>query len=240
MAQWPGGLRRISGGPLHPWPCDARSHGIRRATHDRRHQRDHPLRGSTDADGDELEYLWTWEIEGTVFDANGVSPIIELPAGLHTIELTVDDGVEISEPNWCVIEVIEGIEVDLRVMPRVINRKSRMTRILAVVQLPAGFDADDTDGSFLLYPGQIEPRFHRLMTVDGSQKLFMVFDKSELMAAVGANGPVVLEIEAQLISGQCLYGSDRIKIIRRGRGSREQTVRRKGTSSRRNRVKKYR
>ncbi len=196
--------------------------------------------GSTDADGDELEYLWTWEIEGTVFDANGVSPIIELPVGLHTIELTVDDGVEVSEPNSCVIEVIEGIEVDLRVMPRVINRKSRMTRILAVVQLPAGFDGEDIDGSFWLYPGEIEPHFSHLMTVNGSQKLFMVFDKSELMAAVPDNGAVVLEIEAQLISGRCLYGSDRIRIIRRGRGPREQTGLRKGTRFRRNRVKKSR
>jgi len=196
--------------------------------------------GSTDADGDELEYLWTWEIEGTLFDANGVSPIIELPVGLHTINLGVDDGLEVSEPNSCVIEVIEGIEVDLRVMPRVINRKSRMTRILAVVQLPAGIDGDDIDGSFWLYPGEIEPRFRRLMTVNGSQKLFMVFDKSELMAAVPANGAVVLEIEAQLISGRCLYGSDRIRIIRRGQGPREQTGLRKGTRSRRNRVQNSR
>ncbi len=196
--------------------------------------------GSTDADGDELEYLWTWEIGGTLFDANGVSPIIELPAGLHTINLTVDDGVEVSEPNWCVIEVIEGIEVDLRVMPRVINRKSGMRRILAVVQLPADIDGDNIDGSFWLYPGEIEPHFSCLMTVNGSQKLFMVFDKSELMAAAGANGAVVLEIEGQLTSGQCLYGSDRIRIIRRGRGPREQTGLRKGKRFRRNRVKKSR
>ena len=196
--------------------------------------------GSTDADGDELEYLWTWETEGALFDANGVNPIIELPVGLHTIELTVDDGTEVSEPNSCVIEVIEGIEVDLRVMPRVINRKSRMRRFLAVVQLPAGIDGDDIDGSFWLYPGEIEPLFHRLMTVNDSQKLFMVFDKSELMAAVPGNGAVVLEIEAQLISGRCLYGSDRIRIIRRGRGPREQTGLRKGTRSRRNRVQNSR
>jgi len=195
---------------------------------------------STDADGDELTYWWTWEIEGAVFDANGVNPIIELPVGLHTINLSVDDGVEESEPNSCVIEVIEGIEVDLRVMPRVINRKSRMARILAVVQLPAGIGEGDIDGSFWLYPGEIEPRFRRLMTVNDSQKLFMVFDKSELMAAVPGNGAVVLEIEAQLISGRCLYGSDRIRIIRRRQGPTEQTGLRKGTRSRRNRVKRYR
>jgi hypothetical protein len=116
-----------------------------------------------------------------------------------------------------------------------------MKRILAVVQLPAGFDGDDIDGSFLLYPGGIEPSFSRLMTVGGSQKLFMVFDKSLLLAAVGANGAVELEIEGQLISGQCLYGSDRIKINRRGRGPREQTgLRRKGTPSNFNRIQNFR
>ena len=196
--------------------------------------------GSTDADGDELTHLWTWTIDANEMTATGVDPNIMLPVGLHTIELTVDDGVEVSEPNWCVIEVIEGIEVDLRVMPRVINRKSRMKRILAVVQLPGGIDGDDIDGSFWLYPGQIEPQFSRLMTVNGSQKLFMVFDKSLLLAAVGTNGAVELEIEAQLISGRCLYGSDRIKIIRRGQGPKDQTGLRKGTGFRRNRVKKSR
>ena len=196
--------------------------------------------GSTDTDGDELDYLWTWEIEGALFDANGVSPIIELPVGLHTIELTVDDGLDASEPNSCVIEVIEGIEVDLRVMPRVINRKSHMKGILAVIQLPAGIDGDDIDGSFWLYPGEIEPSFSRLMTVNGSQKLFMVFDKSLLLAAVPGNGAVVLEIEAQLISGRCLYGSDRIRIIRRGQGPKEQTGQRKGTRFRPNRVQNSR
>jgi hypothetical protein len=196
--------------------------------------------GSADADGDELTYLCTWTIDANEMTATGVDPNIMLPVGLHTINLTVDDGVEISEPNSCVIEVIEGMEVDLQVLPRVINRKNRMTRFLAVVQLPAGIGEDDIDGSFWLYPGEIEPLFCRFITMNGSQKLFMVFDKSELMAAVPDNGPVVLEIEAQLISGRCLYGSDRIRIIRRGQGPREQTKRRERTRFRRNQVQNSR
>jgi len=36
---------------------------------------------SYDEDGDELTYRWSWEIDSNIYEANGVTPTIELPVG---------------------------------------------------------------------------------------------------------------------------------------------------------------
>ena len=50
-------------------------------------------------------------IDGNSCDANGVNPVIELPAGEQTIELIVNDGSVDSEPNEVVITVIGPMEL---------------------------------------------------------------------------------------------------------------------------------
>ncbi len=62
---------------------------------------------SYDEDDDQLTFLWTWEIDDQTYEANGVSPIIELPLGQHTIQLLVSDGIDDSEPNEVVITVLD-------------------------------------------------------------------------------------------------------------------------------------
>ena len=59
--------------------------------------------GSTDVDGDGLSYQWTW----TTGSADGMSPTIALPIGVHTIRLIVNDRTVDSEPDDVVIEVVD-------------------------------------------------------------------------------------------------------------------------------------
>jgi len=70
--------------------------------------------GSYDDDGDELTYYWSWEIDSNTYDANGVSPTIELPVGEHTIELVVNDGINDSEPNHTTVTVIPPVEASMK------------------------------------------------------------------------------------------------------------------------------
>jgi hypothetical protein len=59
---------------------------------------------SSDCDGDELTYAWTWD--GGL--ANGMSPTIELEGlGDHTITLIVNDGEHDSEPASMTITVVD-------------------------------------------------------------------------------------------------------------------------------------
>ncbi len=66
---------------------------------------------SYDDDGDELSYLWGWEIAGQLYEANSVNPTIELPLGQYLIELIVNDGTVDSEPNYVTVEVVGPMEL---------------------------------------------------------------------------------------------------------------------------------
>lgn len=61
---------------------------------------------SNDVVGNPLTYSWSWVIDGNVCEVNGVNPVIELPIGLHTIELIVSDGLLDSESDYVDVNVV--------------------------------------------------------------------------------------------------------------------------------------
>ena len=89
---------------------------------------------SNDPDGDELGY--TWLMDGEII-TTGVSPIIELPLGAHTITLIVNDGTEDSEPDVVVITVLDNT-------PPVISNVDA-DWLLAAVGQTVSFSADVVD-----------------------------------------------------------------------------------------------
>jgi murein DD-endopeptidase MepM/ murein hydrolase activator NlpD len=68
---------------------------------------------SNDPDGGELSYKWSL---GGQEIAAGVNPTVELPLGVHTIELVVNDGIEDSEPDEVVITVLDNTPPELTVL----------------------------------------------------------------------------------------------------------------------------
>jgi len=167
--------------------------------------------GSYDADGDELEYFW-FEADEQV--ATGVDPNVLLGVGEHIIELVVDDGSQSSEPNEVVITVIGPIEADVHIVPRVINRNTRMKRVMAIIRLPEGINRHDiSDEAFVLEPGGIEAIWQRVIGRDSYARVIASFDKSEVMAKLPNKGSVELAVIGKLESGQCIYGADTVRII---------------------------
>ncbi|MBU4264312.1 MAG: PKD domain-containing protein [Proteobacteria bacterium] len=72
--------------------------------------------GSSDPDGDQpLSYTWTWSVLGELKSASGMNPTIELPLGVHTITLVVDNGTMSSEPDSIIITVIDGTSPSISV-----------------------------------------------------------------------------------------------------------------------------
>lgn len=177
---------------------------------------------SNDIDGDQLSYYWSWMIDDQIYDANGVGPTIELPVGEHVIELIVNDGIEDSEPNEVVITVIEPIEADLYIAPRVINRDSRGRSVMAIMTLPKGIGKDDIDVDvvFTLLPGEIAAERQFVREDEEVVKVFALFSRSDLMDAVADNGRVELTVASRLKSGQCVYGADSVRIIKPRRSLR--------------------
>ncbi len=177
--------------------------------------------GSFDPDGDSLTYHWDWIIAGDTFNANGVSPVIELPVGKHIIRLTVDDGIDVSEPDEVLIDVIGPIESNLRIFPRVINRHSRMKTIAAMIHLPEDVPQNQINMSepIKLYPCDIEAvnqyiiSSRRWRATQGTS-IAAFFDKTDLIDAVGDNGKVELQVTGKLKSGRVFFGNSTISIKR--------------------------
>jgi hypothetical protein len=182
--------------------------------------------GSYDADGDELSYLWTWEIGEQVHNANMINPVIELGVGENERTLVVNDGLEDSEPNEVIVTVVGPVEVDVRVMPRVLNGKGRGRYVLAVMQLPDGIGRDDIDESygFVLEPGGIDATFWQVLESEGESIIFAMFDRARLIdategASTGKGGVsgVEVNVAGKLVFGEYIYGADVIRIIKPGK-----------------------
>jgi hypothetical protein len=183
--------------------------------------------GSSDEDGDELTYHWSWTIESNTYEAEGVNPTIELPAGEHTITLIVNDGWKDSEPNDVVITVVPPVQATLWMSPRVLNRQSQGRRVIANLRLPVSILPQDIDRNerLLLYPGQITASRQLVASEQGENTITVIvlgfFDRDEFVAAVGRGTVAQVTVVGRLTSGRYFYGSDRVRLI--GRSS-ERTV----------------
>jgi hypothetical protein len=177
--------------------------------------------GSYDDDNDTLTYKWSWTIDGNDYEANGVKPTIELPVGTHVISLIVNDGIVDSEPNEVVETIVPPIQANLWVVPKVLNCKSFLPKIMTTILLPKGITKDqiDTQQPLLLYPGAIKAdwkwigRDFDYKCRAWSTTIFAWFDKDELMSAIDGNGKVELAVVGQLKTGQYFFGTDDVSVI---------------------------
>jgi hypothetical protein len=174
---------------------------------------------SNDADGNALTYKWTWTIDANMYEANGVSPTIELPAGVHTIQLVVNDGHADSAPDDVNVTVVAPLEGNLKITPQTINRKSNQPDIRASIKLPGNITKNDVDISepLVLYPDGIKATSQKVLPAgNGSQELNEVvasFGKTALMNVVPTGGNIELKVAGKLKSGQYFYGRDTVRII---------------------------
>src|SRR5207249_9601146 len=113
---------------------------------------------SSDPDGDTLSFAWAWAIGANSYLSNGVSLTIELPVGVYTVQLMVNDGHLNSQPAAVKITVVAPLECNLKIAPSTINLRSNGQNILACIRFPEGFSgADaDSDASLQLSPGGIQ------------------------------------------------------------------------------------
>jgi len=177
--------------------------------------------GSCDADGDELDYYWSWIVDSNVFEANGVSPTVQLPVGEYEIELVVDDGVDESEPNYCTVTVVEPLHAKLSCRPWMLNTQSRRGIITAIVYMPAGITPDDIDANeplvFICDSGQVESTrqfvFERHKRGRPCTWVMASFNKDDCMDYL-SEGVNRIKVAGRLNSGRCYYGNSSIYVFK--------------------------
>ena len=171
--------------------------------------------GSNDPDGDELEYVWLQDGHEI---ARGVHPTVSLPVGNHIIELMVSDGLDESQSDELAVTVKEAIKAQAFVVPGIINRRSHVRFLYAVIRLPDGIKAEDIDPreSFVLFPGAIDDSLWRGMKQPkGRHTLLVAFDLQRFIKTLGQSGNVEVAIAGRLKSGPYLFATDNIRVIDR-------------------------
>jgi glucuronoarabinoxylan endo-1,4-beta-xylanase len=163
--------------------------------------------GSHDEDGDPLSYYWSWSIDSNDYEATGASPIIRLPAGVHTIELVVDDGIVESQPDYCTVNVIAPLETRLLCIPGALKEGKSQGVMFTKTWMPADINESDIDETVLpfMYPGRIECRRQFIITTRPNTPLhtfvWAAFNKSVCIGGLeqGMNEVIV---GGKLKSGQ--------------------------------------
>jgi hypothetical protein len=178
---------------------------------------------SYDDDNDVLDFYWSWIIGGDMrsmacatYEANGVNPTIKLPVGIHTIELVVDDGIDLSEPDYCTITVINAVRGKLMFSPKVLQIRSRGKWLIATLYLPPVIgEKVNTTIPLRLYPSGIEAKYQHFSKNRrfGCAPTIAIafFDKQQLINALGP-GRFNVSVVGEFLSGRFLFWSDTIKI----------------------------
>jgi len=178
-----------------------------------------PLDGSAsyDPDGDPLSYYWSWTLDGFPYQSNDVSPTIQLPVGQHTIYLVVYDGTDSSNPDQVVITVQEPqvpMEAALWIYPATIHRNGGYAYVIANATL-IGVQSNEVNLTVpvTLSPGNVEEIYQSASNEVGGCKVHVVFNKSDVTAAIPQNGLITLTVTGRLTSGQAFVGSAAVWIM---------------------------
>ena len=167
---------------------------------------------SDDLDGDKLSYLWSWAVDEIAYEANGVSPVIDLPTGVHEIQLVVNDGFVDSQPDYLTCNVIPPIKCNGTVNPKVLSGKGKKMQV--IIELPESIFPEDISDSKLW---TIEPmgiaaiKSSFASRKGGTDYLLVDFNKSEVINGLVA-GSSQIDIVGILENGRYIFYSDSIII----------------------------
>jgi hypothetical protein len=139
-----------------------------------------------------------------------------LPVGGHQNELVVDDGIELSEPDYCTATVIGPARAKLHCIPQVLKDNSRGW-IIAMLSMPEGVRRCDIDGDvpLVFFPGEVQARNFRIYQAHswGRTQTYIIawLDKSDCMdnLCTGFNN---VDIAGRFTSGRYFYGGSRLYV----------------------------
>jgi hypothetical protein len=166
--------------------------------------------GSSDSDGDALIYKW---YQGESLLAEGVNPTVSLPAGVHTITLIVNDGIEDSQADEMAVTVDGPVAARVKAVPCVLNLKSHDKYLWIMMDLPRGISMAQMDrkyGYFVL-PGQIRPSW--VGYVGGWCPKVMVRVEKDILRPYLHTGRMELTFYGRLKDGRYIGGCDKIQVI---------------------------
>jgi len=171
------------------------------------------LDGSASFDPEETPLTYEWYHLGRLVSTE-VKFRMELPLGEHTLTLIVSDGVNQSAPDEVRANVTTLAAVPAVISPSDLTR-SRPTSFLVMVSLPKGKRPSDVVRTepLLCFPGGLQATVQSVSSwLSGKTVVMARFNSAELMAAVPANGSVVLQFVGRYTDGQFFSGTGTVQI----------------------------
>jgi len=173
--------------------------------------------GSYDPDGGPLQYTWTWTLGAQTHQSIGVQPTVQLPVGVHTIELVVFDGTYTSAPDYVVIHVVSPQEYPTWVWPFDVNRGDTDEYVVVLLTLPTIPVADvDLTVPIACYPGGVQAVAQHATEHTDEQGLitmvFALFEEEDLFDAIPQDGLVEVTVVGRLLSGDWFSGTAQVAL----------------------------
>lgn len=131
----------------------------------------------------------------------------------------VNNNADLPEFDIGAYEATAQTKASLRVLPRAINRRSRMKAVKALVCLPEAITKNQIDSQqpLVLFPGAIESISQFVLRSRPKRRprvcIIALFNKDKLINAIPYDGRVELNIVGRLNSGQYFYGSSNVRIF---------------------------
>ena len=171
--------------------------------------------GSTDEDGDVLEYYWYNDANELI--ATGAESNVVLGVGEHLITLIVNDEIEDSAPDVCVVRVVEALETEARVLPRTLNIKRHRQHVIGYLKFDGRRRPElASDQPMLLLAGDanIEAMYQRLMYSRRERSWYLVgiFDSDAVIDSLPSGDEVTVTLICRFDWGQWVYGTDMVKV----------------------------
>ncbi|MCE5187355.1 MAG: PKD domain-containing protein [Planctomycetaceae bacterium] len=170
---------------------------------------------SYDEDGDSLTYAWYNDANELI--AVGAEPNVVFGAGEHVIHLVVNDGIEDSLPDECVVTVLGAQEVPAKIFGGNVNPKSKKAQIKGRLEFAGAQMPELGAGQALtLLTGEleIEAASQKLVYSAEDSKWFLTgeFELYSLLPGLAA-GANQVTLVSRYASGQWVYGTDRLKML---------------------------
>ena len=171
--------------------------------------------GSYDPESALLNYSWNWIVNGTTYMTTGVTPVILLPIGTHTINLIVGDGELLSTVDQVQITVIQPLSATLTMFPGSIQRGTCSQIVYGIINIEqTSVSAIDLTEPLTLYPGNVKAIGQsKYPSGNNSVGIIAQFAKDQVTSANPDNGPLSVTVIGKFLTGQNFAGTDQIMIV---------------------------